>query len=210
VKPTFRQTLTLFSKLALAVEALDHAQIRHRDLKGANILVRDRDGEPVLVDFGSAHYAHGVRLTEGTLAPGTPHYRTPEAVRFNRQHYYDPKAHYLFRVTDDLYALGVTLYELLAARAPFQPDLPREVLNAEIELRMPPSPSRFDERISPAMSQCVLRMLAKTPEGRPQTGRAVHEELQALLRDEGALLDEKILTRPVDLITTEPEQELEV
>jgi serine/threonine-protein kinase len=176
-------------------------------VKGANILVRASDGEPVLVDFGSAHYAQGVRLTEGTLPPGTPHYRTPESIRFHREHYRERDSHYVFQLTDDLYSLGVTLYEVLAGRSPFLPDLPREVLNAEIERRIPPSPSLFDERITLAMSQLVLRMLAKTPAGRPQTGQALYEEIQALLRDEGGVLDERLPTQPVDLVTTENDSE---
>ncbi len=175
VAPTFRQVFELFGKLALALDALDHEQIRHRDVKGSNILVRSGDGEPVLLDFGSSHYAQGVRLTEGPLPPGTPHYRTPESLRFQRQHYHDPNARYLFQLTDDLYSLGVALYEVLVGRAPFSPDLPREVLDIEIERRAPPSPAVFDERLSSAVSQFVLRMLAKRPEDRPQTGQAMHE-----------------------------------
>jgi serine/threonine protein kinase len=204
--PTFRQVFELFAKLALALDALDREQLRHRDVKGSNIMVRSRDGEPVLLDFGSAHYAQAVRLTEGPLPPGTPHYRSPESLRFQRQSYRDPKAHYLFRLTDDLYSLGVSLYEVMVGRAPFSPNLPREVLNIEIERRPAPSPASFDERLGSAMCQLVLRMLEKKPEDRPQTGQAVHEALQLVLRDGGALLDEKVLVQPVDLLTTESEE----
>ncbi|MFL5349984.1 MAG: serine/threonine protein kinase [Hyalangium sp.] len=207
VAPTFRQVLEVFGKLALALDALDGVQLRHRDVKGSNILVRSRDGEPVLIDFGSAHHAQGVRLTDGPLPPGTPHYRTPESLRFQRQHYHKPNARYLFQLTDDLYSLGVALYEMLAGRAPFSPDLPREVLNMEIERRVPLSPVKFDERLSSAMCQLALRMLEKKPGDRPQTGHAVHEQVQALLRAEGALLDEKVLGPPLELLIPEQDSE---
>jgi serine/threonine-protein kinase len=203
-RPTFRQVIELFGKLALTLDALDHEHLRHRDMKGSNILVRARDGEPVLVDFGAADYAQATRLTEGPLPPGTPHYRSPEAIRFHRQHFWDRAARYRFRVTDDLYGLGVALYEVLAGRLPFSPDLPWEVLNAEIERRVPLPPAYFDERIPPAMSQLVMRLIAKDPRDRPQTGKILYEELQALLRDGGPALDERTHVRPVDLITTEP------
>lgn len=203
--PAFRELIVLFGKLALAVDALDHEHLRHRDLKSTNILVRSRDTEPVVVDFGSADYLQGVRLTIGPLPPGTPHYRSPESLRFHRMYYGDPKAHYPFRVTDDLYSLGVVLYEVLAGRLPFQPDLPREVLNAQIEFKVPPPPSHFDERIPQSLSELVMRLLAKSPEIRPQTGRALYEELQALLQDGSPALEEKILARPFDLITTDRE-----
>lgn len=206
VVPTFRQVFGVFSALALALEALDREQIRHRDVKGANILVRSKGGQPVLVDFGSSQYPQGVRLTEGPLPPATPHYRTPESLRFYRQNYRNPEAHYISQVTDDLYSLGVALYEVLVGRAPFSLDLPRELLNIEIEQRVPLAPSTFDERISSAMNQVALRLLAKRPEDRPQTGQALNDELQSLLRDGGAVLDERILVRPVDLITTEPDE----
>ena len=87
--------MELGGKLALAVEALDRETIRHRDLKSSNILVRARDSEPVLVDFGSADYERGVKFTVGALPPGTTHYRSPESIRFQRMHLGDPNAHYV-------------------------------------------------------------------------------------------------------------------
>jgi serine/threonine-protein kinase len=203
--PTFRQVLELCSKLALAVDALDHEQIRHRDLKSANILVRSRDSEPIVVDFGSADYVHGVRLTEGPLPPGTPHYRSPESLRFHRLHSGDPKAHHPFKVTDDLYSLGVVIYELLAGQLPFPLELPREVLNIEIEFKVPRPPRFYDERVSPAVSELVMRLMAKKPEDRPQSGRALYKELQALLRDGGPELDARVRGESADLPSTEEE-----
>lgn len=205
MSPTFRQATVLFSKLALAVDALDHEHLRHRDLKSTNILVRSSDTEPVVVDFGSADYLRGVRLTVGPLPPGTPHYRSPESLKFHRMYYGDPKAHYAFRVTDDLYSLGVVMYEVLAGHLPFPPDLPREILNVEIEFKVPRPPSHFDGRIPQPLSELVMRLLAKRPEDRPQTGRSLYEELQGVLRDEAPTLEEKILVRPLDIITTERE-----
>ncbi|WP_224247341.1 serine/threonine protein kinase [Hyalangium gracile] len=207
VAPTFRQVLELFCTMARVMDVLDQAQVRHRDVKGANILVRPSDGQPVLVDFGSAHYAAGVRLTEGPLAPATPHYRTPESLRFHRHNYRNPEAHYLSQLTDDLYSLGVTLYEALVGRAPFSLDLPREILNIEIEQRVPPPLSKFDERIPASVSQVVLRLLSKRPEDRHQTGQALYDDLQALLKSVGALLDERVLVQPVDLVSTEDDED---
>jgi serine/threonine-protein kinase len=208
VGPSFRQMLELSGKLALAVDALDHEQIRHRDLKSANILVRSRDSEPILVDFGSADYVNGVKLTAGPLPPGTMHYRSPESLQFQRLHSQDPNARYPFKVTDDLYSLGVVMYELLAGQLPFGLDLPREVLNAQIEFKVPQPPTAFDERVPQALSALVMRLVAKKPEDRPQSGRALYEELQALLRDGGQELDAKILAQPADLLPTEEELEL--
>jgi serine/threonine protein kinase len=184
-RPSLRQVLRLFDTLALTLDALHSQDIHHRDLKGSNILVRARDGEPVLVDFGAGELTRvASSLTEGPLPPGTPHLRTPEALRFHRERYADPSARYLFQPTDDLYALGATLYEALTSVPPFPPTLPREVLTTLIENEMPASPAVLNPQVPLALGELVLRLLAKRPEERPASGRALHELFQALLRDE--------------------------
>jgi serine/threonine protein kinase len=202
-RPSLRQVLRLFDTLALTLDALHSQGLHHRDLKGSNILVRQRDGEPVLVDFGAGeHVAAASPLTEGPLPPGTPHLRTPEAVRFHREQYADPHARYPFRPSDDLYALGCTLYEALTGAPAFPPTLPREVLTSLIEKEMPPSPAMLNPQLPPALAELVLRLLAKRPEQRPESGRALHEQLQALLRDE-ALPWDMPLSAGAEAATTE-------
>lgn len=189
-RPSLRQVLRLFDTLALTLDALHSQDIHHRDLKGSNILVRARDGEPVLVDFGAGELTRVASpLTEGPLPPGTPHLRTPEALRFHREQYADPSARYLFQPTDDLYALGATLYEVLTSVPPFPPTLPREVLTTLIENEMPASPAVLNPQVPPALGELVLQLLAKRPEERPASGRALHELFQALLRDESPVLE---------------------
>jgi serine/threonine protein kinase len=189
-RPSLRQVLRLFDTLALTLDALHSQDIHHRDLKGSNILVRARDGEPVLVDFGAGELTWvAAPLTEGPLPPGTPHLRTPEALRFHREQYADPSARYLFQPTDDLYALGATLYEVLTSAPPFPPTLPREVLTTLIENEMPASPAVLNPQVPPALAELVLRLLAKRPEERPASGRALHQLFQTLLRDESPVLE---------------------
>ena len=193
-RPALREVIRVFATLALTLEALHTQAIHHRDLKGSNILVRARDGEPVLVDFGaSEHVGSDSQLTEGPLPPGTPHLRTPEALRFHREKYADPTARYPFRPTDDLYALGATLYEVLTSVPPFPPTLPREVLTALIEKEMPASPAVLNPQVPPALGALVLRLLAKNPAERPASGQALHTQLEALLQalrhDDPAILE---------------------
>jgi serine/threonine protein kinase len=189
-RPPLRQVLRLFDTLALTLDALHSQAIHHRDLKGSNILVRTRDGEPVLVDFGAGEHTGSLSLlTEGPLPPGTPHLRTPEALRFHRERYADPTARYPFQPTDDLYALGATLYEVLAGAPAFPPTLPREVLTALIEKELPPSPAVLNPQVPPALGKLVLRLLAKNPTERPASGRALHELFQALLHDDSSHLE---------------------
>jgi serine/threonine-protein kinase len=201
--PTIRQALHVFDRLALALDAVHGEGVVHRDLKASNILIRESDDEPVLVDFGSGDHAHGAPITTGPLSPGTPHYRSPEALRFLRENFHTPGVRYMFRATDELYSLGVALYEVLTGRPPFSPQLPWEILNAQIESRVPLAPADFDKRIPSAVSALVMRLLAKRPEDRPQSGQQLHEEIQVLMDTVGSALEGRVLVRTPDLITTE-------
>lgn len=184
-RPSARQVARLFARLAKALGELHARDVFHRDLKPSNILVRAADEEPILVDFGSADHAEALPLTEGPLPPGTPQYRSPEALRFHRENYARPDAHYPFRATDDLYALGVTLYEVLTGAPAFSPTLPRDVLIEHIEERLPPLPSEVNPRVPEAMEAITLRLLRKRARERFSQGEALHAALEEALRTAG-------------------------
>jgi serine/threonine-protein kinase len=190
--PSARRVARLFARLARALGELHARDVFHRDLKPSNILVRAVDEEPILVDFGSADHAESLPLTEGTLPPGTPQYRTPEALRFHREHYARPDARYPFRATDDLYALGVTLYEVLAGAPAFSPTLPREVLIEHIEERLPPLPSVVNPRVPAPLEAIALRLLQKRARDRFPHGEALHAALTEALRTAGPEWDEPL------------------
>ncbi|ADO76043.1 serine/threonine protein kinase [Stigmatella aurantiaca] len=201
-QPTLRQVLVLFDTLARTLDSLHAQDIHHRDLKGSNILVRAVDNAPLLVDFGAGDHADSTPLTEGPLPPGTPHLRTPEALRFLREQYSNPLARYTSTPSDDLYALGGTLYEVLSGVPPFPPHLPREVLIHQIETQMPAPPDALNPLIPSAVSELVQRLLAKDPKHRPPSGWALHEEFEALLKNEHLALDFALAPSP-EAATTE-------
>jgi len=150
------------------------AGVVHRDVKESNILVRDEDGEPVLVDFGAARYEGAPRLT-AVLPPGTPEYRSPEAVRFARED--EGKGPYPAGPADDLWALGVTLYFLLTRELPFgdrqRPDLNRAILQET------PTPTHvLNPRVPPVLSALCLYMLEKAPESRYADAKQLAEALE--------------------------------
>ncbi|MCK8499776.1 serine/threonine protein kinase [Myxococcus fulvus] len=180
--PSARRVARLFSQLAWTLGELHSRHVFHRDLKPSNILVRASDESPVLVDFGSANHAESQPLTEGPLPPGTPQYRSPEALRFHREHHAQRAARYAFRATDDLYALGVSLHEMLTGAPAFSLTLPREVLSEHIETRMPAPASSLNARVPSELDAITQRLLRKKPEERFQEGGSLHAALEAALR----------------------------
>ncbi|WP_309896778.1 serine/threonine-protein kinase [Archangium sp.] len=160
--------------LACTLADVHAASVVHRDVKEANILIRDADGEPVLVDFGAAGYVGAPRLT-AVLPPGTPEYRSPEALRFARED--EGPGPYPAGPGDDLWALGVTLYFILTRELPFG-DRRRPGLNRAIRYEVPPAPRELNPRVPPALSQLCMRMLEKAPEARYADAEALAEALE--------------------------------
>jgi len=160
--------------LALQVaNALEHAHeagVVHRDVKPSNILLRP-DGTIVLTDFGLAA-DHGLpSLTVTGEMMGTPFYLAPEQAAGKRGRV-DRRA--------DVFALGVTLYEVLCLRRPFEGGTVQEVL-AAIQKAEPPNPQRFHQRLSPELATIVLTALEKDPQRRYQSVAAFAEDLRAFL-----------------------------
>ncbi|RKH67576.1 serine/threonine-protein kinase [Corallococcus aberystwythensis] len=129
VNPSYRELAQAAGKVALAFDALHGAGVLHRDVKPAHILIREPDGEPVLIDFGIGDYAGAATITQQPVPPGTPHLRSPESVRFHQENHGRPGARYAYQPTDDLYALGVSLYRAVTGHFPFPPHLPPDMLS---------------------------------------------------------------------------------
>jgi len=152
--------------LGQALETLHREGVLHRDVKEANILVREADEQPVLVDFGAAGgEGLGGRVTRGRMPPGTPHYRSPEAWRWLRQCAFVPGERYQAGPADDLYALGVVLYWLLTDRLPAEGETEAEQAQLTLE-QVPPAPREVNARVPERLSALCMKLLAKQPQER--------------------------------------------
>ncbi|HSP80980.1 MAG TPA: serine/threonine-protein kinase [Myxococcaceae bacterium] len=185
-----REALEVFRQSAVALRAVHEADAFHRDIKGENFLLHEEDGRLVLVDLGVGDYEGSAPLTRARLPPGTEAYRSPEALRFQEEHRGDFEERYEFRAADDLYALGVTWYRTLTDEFPFEELGPVGSLRARMEGRQPQAASARNPRIPRAVCELLSRLLASSPEERPESARKVEEELEALLRGGGLELDE--------------------
>jgi eukaryotic-like serine/threonine-protein kinase len=180
---TAREVVEKVGTLVLALRAAHEAGVFHRDLKGENVLVRESDGQPVLLDFGVGEYEGASTLTGAGLPPGTAHYRSAQAVRFLLENQDRFDAPYHFTLADELYALGIILYRLLADEYPFPSELPRLVLYERIVRTEPAAPVLLNPRVPRSISELVMRLLSKGPEERGGSVGAVYEAIQSALAD---------------------------
>jgi serine/threonine-protein kinase len=179
LNPSFLRFAEAGAKLALALGELHARGVVHRDVKPENILIREPDGEPVLVDFGIGVYEGASPLTPTSLPPGTAHLRSPEAMRFWMQRGQHASEPYQVGAADDLYALGVSLYRAVTGHYPFNPELPGDFLAVMIAHHRAHAPRDFNRRVPGALSDVLMRMMAKDPKQRYRDGAAVHEALMA-------------------------------
>ena len=158
------EALRVGIQVAGAVETAHRAGVLHRDIKPANILVTEYN-RPALTDFGIASTTGAVTEAAGMSIPWSP----PEF-------FADPP---LSGARSDVFALGATLYTLLAGRSPFERPGERNTsadLIERIERAPLPGLSRPD---SPASLQHVLeRAMAKAPEARYPSAVAFARALQ--------------------------------
>ncbi len=156
------------------------ARVVHRDVKEDNILVREGDGQAVLVDFGAGYHEGDATLTKGMFPPGAPLYRAPEAWAFGRAHAGEPGAHYRAGPGDDLYALGVVFYRLLTGRFPFRLTDEGGVDVEAVLHRAPLPPHLVNPRVPREVEAVCLRLLEKRPEARYPSAVALYEALETL------------------------------
>jgi predicted Ser/Thr protein kinase len=152
------ESIPLFKQALRGVAAAHRAGIIHRDLKAANLMIT-RDDVVKVMDFGIAKRQGSTGATKASTSIGSPLYMAPEQI--------------LGRAVDcrtDVYALGVTLYQLLSGQPPFNPRGKTEysVLNAHVN-DLPEPPTVYCRDIPQPIVDAVMRSIAKQPEARFQS-----------------------------------------
>ena len=145
------------------LSALVYAHARgviHRDIKPSNIMIT-REGEAKLLDFGMAFQSADMSHTRPGYVLGSLHYMSPEQVRGER-----------VDARSDLYSTGVTLYEILTGRRPFDGKTEYEVMTGHLR-EAPKRPAELNPSIPDNVSQAILRALAKDATQRFQTASRI-------------------------------------
>lgn len=165
------RALNIARGIAEGLQAAHVLGIVHRDIKPDNVLMaRDAGGNdlPKVADFGIMSLCEGSTVM-GTRPLLTAPYAAPEQWQAQPGSKPDPRS--------DLYALGITLFEMLTGRLPFRCENPVQWMHAHLT-QAPPPPSEFNRELegNPAIDALVLKLLAKDPNER-------HPDAQAFLRE---------------------------
>ncbi|CAN5686221.1 hypothetical protein BH11MYX1_BH11MYX1_49350 [soil metagenome] len=166
-----RRALRIARQIASALHAAHQAGIVHRDLKSDNVFLTDRDGandHVKVLDFGISRFLEDDTARNRAMVIGTPQFMAPEQITSPET--VDRRA--------DIYALGVIIYEMIAATRPFVNDEDHAALFKQIVSDPPP---RLDVSDLPPGFETMLfeRFLAKDPDDRFSTMADVEGALSA-------------------------------
>lgn len=168
------ECLALGVKIADALASVHAAGVIHKDINPSNIAYNPKTDELRIIDFGSATSLAREQPSLGSpdVLEGTLAYISPEQTgRMNRS--IDYRA--------DFYSFGVSLYELLTGRLPFEESDPLSLVHAHLA-KEPASPSSVAAHVPPAVSAIVLKLLAKMAEDRYQSALGIKHDLDECRR----------------------------
>ncbi|NQE32790.1 trifunctional serine/threonine-protein kinase/ATP-binding protein/sensor histidine kinase [Microcoleus asticus] len=174
-------------QIANALDGLYRHRVIHKDLKPANILINPVSKEVKLIDFSIASLLprETQEIQNPNVLEGTLPYISPEQTgRMNRGIDY----------RTDFYSLGVTFYELLTGKLPFQTDDPMDLVHCHLA-KQPLAASRVNNSVPSVLSEIVSKLMAKNAEGRYQSALGLKYDLETCLsqwQETGALTNFKI------------------
>jgi hypothetical protein len=169
------EAIDIISQVAEGLSYAHAHNVIHRDIKPANILL-DKDNKVKISDFGIAKVFGAEGLTKTGMMMGTPWYTPPEQIMGKNID---------FRA--DLYSLGVTFYELLTSRVPFDSETNSEFQIQKAHLETPPPrPSIYNPQIGVKLENIILQALQKKVEKRFQSAGEMIAALKKVHHESGA------------------------
>lgn len=151
---------TAYVEQVLRALAYAHSRgVIHRDIKPANIVVTP-EGHVKLMDFGIAKLRADKRLTQTGTTLGSIYYMSPEQINGAEL---DPRS--------DVYSLGITMYEMVTGKRPFEGPSDYSVMAGHLQMR-PAAPVEIVPNVPPLLNEVILMALAKEPQQRFQSAEA--------------------------------------
>lgn len=167
-KLSVKEATSIAIQVSLGLEAAHNSNIVHRDVKPQNIII-STDGKVKLSDFGIARAVTSNTITSNVMV--SVHYSSPEQVRGG---YSDKKS--------DIYSLGITMYEMVTGRVPFDGDTSVAIAIKHLQEEMVP-PSKYTPDLPFSLEQIILKCTQKSVDRRYNNLSEVIEDLKRSLVD---------------------------
>lgn len=167
-KLSSKEAISIAIQMCTGIEAAHNHHIIHRDIKPQNIII-SKEGKVKVTDFGIAKAT--TSQTVSTSAMGSVHYVSPEQARGG---YCDEKS--------DIYSAGITMYEMVTGRVPFDGDSTVSVAMKHLQENITP-PSEYAPDLSPALEKIILKCTQKSSERRYQSAGELIQDLKRALVD---------------------------
>ncbi len=167
---SYKEAVSIAIQVSMGIQAAHNNHIIHRDIKPQNIII-SKDGKVKVTDFGIAKAATSNTITSNVM--GSVHYTSPEQARGG---YSDEKS--------DIYSLGITMFEMLTGRVPFNGETTVAIAIKHIQEEMP-SPKEYVPEIPSSVASIVLKCCQKSPDRRYQNMEELIADLkQSLINPE--------------------------
>ena len=164
-----KEAIGIAIQVAQGIAAAHEQHIIHRDIKPQNMII-SKDGKVKVADFGIAR-AVSSQTVNSSAAVGSVHYISPDQARGG---YCDERS--------DIYSFGITLYEMVTGRVPFEGDNTVAVALAHLEDPVVP-PGDYNPQVYPGLEDIILKCTKKKPDRRYGSMEEVIHDLRRVLMD---------------------------
>ena len=184
-----KEAISIAIQVSMGIEAAHNNHIIHRDIKPQNIII-SREGKVKVTDFGIARAATSNTITSNVM--GSVHYTSPEQARGG---YSDAKS--------DIYSLGITLFEMVTGRVPFNGETTVSIAIKHIQEEMP-SPREFVPEVPVSVEHIIFKCTQKSPDRRYEDmGLVIADLKESLINPEASFVqmnkvDEDAVTKMIE------------
>ena len=173
-----KESISIAIQVAMGIDAAHNNNIIHRDIKPQNIMI-SKEGKVKVTDFGIAKAATGDTISVNAM--GSVHYISPEQAKGSVS---DAKS--------DIYSTGITLYEMLTGRVPFNADTTVAIALMQINEPMPSARAIVPD-IPVGLEQIIYKCTMKSPDRRYRNMTELINDLKQILRDPTTTFEDSVI-----------------